>query len=204
MLRLCLFMSALGLVMPHVVQAQPGPGHRGAPAAHRGLHVPPGHRPPPGACRVWVPGRPPGHQPPPRLCHQLRHAALPPGARVLTHHGVQRAGRGPWQPRNWRVVFRRVFRGRALLSAGEIRLTLGVSIYRRIARLRYRGAPPLRGRWQPHRHGGFVLTVYMGDVPVARMMDRDGDRRAEAVALNAYLFDRPRRSGRAPTPRRRW
>jgi hypothetical protein len=26
------------------------------------LGIPPGHLPPPGQCRIWVPGRPPGHQ----------------------------------------------------------------------------------------------------------------------------------------------
>jgi hypothetical protein len=31
-------------------------------------HIPPGHYPPPGECRVWIPGRPPGHQPPPVKC----------------------------------------------------------------------------------------------------------------------------------------
>lgn len=37
------------------------------------LHVPPGHLPPPGQCRIWFPDRPPGHQPPPAECHELRH-----------------------------------------------------------------------------------------------------------------------------------
>jgi hypothetical protein len=35
-------------------------------------HVPPGHLPPPGKCRVWFPDRPPGHQPPPGDCDVLR------------------------------------------------------------------------------------------------------------------------------------
>lgn len=30
--------------------------------------IPPGHHPPPGACRIWFPGRPPGQQPPPTSC----------------------------------------------------------------------------------------------------------------------------------------
>ena len=34
------------------------------------LGIPPGHYPPPGQCRVWLPGTPPGHQPAPvRLQH---------------------------------------------------------------------------------------------------------------------------------------
>jgi hypothetical protein len=30
--------------------------------------IPPGQLPPPGECRIWVPGLPPGHQPPPFDC----------------------------------------------------------------------------------------------------------------------------------------
>jgi hypothetical protein len=40
------------------------------------LGIPPGHLPPPGACRVWYPGRPPGHQPRPGPCN----VPVPPGA----------------------------------------------------------------------------------------------------------------------------
>ena len=35
------------------------------------FHVPPGHLPPPGMCRIWYPGTPPGHQPPPGDCDEL-------------------------------------------------------------------------------------------------------------------------------------
>jgi hypothetical protein len=45
----------------------------------KAAHVPPGHLPPPGACRIWYPDRPPGHQPPPGPCHALRYQ-VPPGA----------------------------------------------------------------------------------------------------------------------------
>ena len=31
-------------------------------------YIPKGHRPPPGECRVWIPGLPAGHQPPPTSC----------------------------------------------------------------------------------------------------------------------------------------
>lgn len=44
--------------------------------------VPPGHMPPPGACRPWFPGQPPGQQPPPGDCDQLLRTA-PAGAWVL-------------------------------------------------------------------------------------------------------------------------
>jgi hypothetical protein len=46
------------------------------------LGVPPGHYPPPGACRLWFPGRPPGRQPRPTSCEQLV-GRVPPGAFVL-------------------------------------------------------------------------------------------------------------------------
>ncbi len=48
-------------------------------AAHR---IPPGHMPPPGACRIWYPGRPPGHQPPPGDCATLAHQ-VPDGAWLI-------------------------------------------------------------------------------------------------------------------------
>lgn len=48
----------------------------------REFTVPPGHFPPPGACRIWYPSRPPGQQPPPGSCgDQL--AATPPEAVLL-------------------------------------------------------------------------------------------------------------------------
>lgn len=43
------------------------------------LGIPPGHLPPPGECRIWLPGRPPGHQPPPGNCSRLKRE-LPAGA----------------------------------------------------------------------------------------------------------------------------
>ena len=46
------------------------------------LHIPPGHLPPPGACRIWIPGDPPGHQPPPGECAKLQHR-VPVGAWLL-------------------------------------------------------------------------------------------------------------------------
>ena len=42
-------------------------------------HVPPGHLPPPGECRIWYRGTPPGQQPPPGPCHVLERQ-VPPGA----------------------------------------------------------------------------------------------------------------------------
>lgn len=53
--------------------------------------VPAGHLPPPGACRVWFPGRPPGHQPPPTDCVTAQYSA-PPGTYILHGPPVYRHG----------------------------------------------------------------------------------------------------------------
>lgn len=45
-------------------------------------HVPKGHLPPPGQCRIWFPDRPPGHQPPPGDCYDLERS-IPPGATLI-------------------------------------------------------------------------------------------------------------------------
>lgn len=36
------------------------------------LGIPPGHLPPPGQCRIWLPGKPPGHQQRPGGCASLQ------------------------------------------------------------------------------------------------------------------------------------
>lgn len=46
------------------------------------LPVPRGHLPPPGSCRVWLPGVPPGHQPAPGSCAVLERR-VPPGGWLL-------------------------------------------------------------------------------------------------------------------------
>jgi len=56
------------------VYVEPEPVYQSKP-----LHVPPGHMPPPGLCRVWYPDRPPGHQPPVGKCSKLQYQ-VPPGA----------------------------------------------------------------------------------------------------------------------------
>lgn len=68
-----------------------GPPPRETHGDHRGrktpsyaaLHIPPGHLPPPGQCRVWFPDTPPGHQPPPGDCNELA-GQVPPGAWLIT------------------------------------------------------------------------------------------------------------------------
>lgn len=52
------------------------------PGPHASLHIPPGHLPPPGECRIWIPGRPPGHQPRAGQCDRLA-GHVPPGALLL-------------------------------------------------------------------------------------------------------------------------
>lgn len=49
------------------------------PHPAQAVHIPPGHMPPPGACRIWYPDRPPGHQPPPGPCRELARR-VPHGA----------------------------------------------------------------------------------------------------------------------------
>ena len=62
-----------------------------APAAasdkNKGFHVPPGHLPPPGMCRIWYLDRPPGHQPPPGPCNVLA-AHIPHLDEVSIGHGL--------------------------------------------------------------------------------------------------------------------
>ena len=54
-------------------------GHQGPPPHAAHLGIPPGHLPPPGRCRIWIPGKPPGHQPAPGVCSVLEDR-VPPGA----------------------------------------------------------------------------------------------------------------------------
>jgi len=48
------------------------------------FHVPPGHMPPSGSCRIWFPGRPPGHQPAPGSCRVLSRQ-VPRGAYLIAN-----------------------------------------------------------------------------------------------------------------------
>ena len=48
------------------------------------FHVPPGHMPRSGSCRIWFPGRPPGHQPAPGSCRVLSRQ-VPRGAYLIAN-----------------------------------------------------------------------------------------------------------------------
>ena len=55
----------------------------------KALGIPPGHLPPPGECRVWIPGTPPGRQAGPRSCDGIMVVA-PAGSWVLYRPGRSR------------------------------------------------------------------------------------------------------------------
>jgi hypothetical protein len=73
----CLFLAGAGACS--VVQQPPAETRPAPQAAERRsaatLGVPPGHLPPPGQCRVWVPGKPPGHQSKARACAGIERTA---------------------------------------------------------------------------------------------------------------------------------
>jgi hypothetical protein len=55
------------------------------PHAHGLLKIPKGHLPPPGQCRIWMPGTPPGRQPRPGDCRTLA-SEVPRGAWLVYRH----------------------------------------------------------------------------------------------------------------------
>lgn len=82
---------------------QPAPALRRSASTAATLGIPPGHLPPSGQCRIWLPGEPPGHQPRSRSCAAIERAApagswivyRPSGDRKVVHVRVideRRAG----------------------------------------------------------------------------------------------------------------
>lgn len=70
---------------PRYEPRYPRADRRYRPRRDRGamLRIPPGHYPPRGMCRAWLPGRPPGHQPAPRPCGVLLRHGVPYDAVIL-------------------------------------------------------------------------------------------------------------------------
>lgn len=71
------------------VVVAPSPSVTAGSSTAVALGVPPGQLPPPGRCRVWVPGRPPGRQARARACDGIL-ATAPPGAWILYRPGRDR------------------------------------------------------------------------------------------------------------------
>lgn len=54
-----------------VVVPPPAPQSSRGPSTAATLGIPPGHLPPAGQCKIWIPGTPPGHQGPSGDCASL-------------------------------------------------------------------------------------------------------------------------------------
>ncbi len=153
----------------------------------RSLHIPKGHRPPRGLCRLWYPGHPPGQQPAPMDC-RIALRKQQGSAVVVTHEGRIY---GPPAPRWHRrpaedIVFRRPPRRDEGMSISvEILIDLlGRSGVRHLEaerrRLGLQGA--LSARWvSSDRTGERVLHVRAGEHPLAKLVDRTGDGRIEGL-----------------------
>lgn len=68
---------------------EPPPRARRSPSTAATLGIPPGHLPPPGMCRVWLPGEPPGHQPKSRSCSNIERTA-PAGSYIVERPGKEK------------------------------------------------------------------------------------------------------------------
>ena len=78
-----LLIGAAGCRATKTSSPEPAPVRRGpSTTSARMLGVPPGHLPPVGRCRVWLPGQPPGHQAPSRSCSDIEREA-PEGSWIL-------------------------------------------------------------------------------------------------------------------------
>src|SRR5690349_18699535 len=61
---------------------QPKPVARRGPSTAARLGIPPGHLPPRGQCRVWIPGQPQGHQAKAQRCGNIERDA-PAGSWIV-------------------------------------------------------------------------------------------------------------------------
>lgn len=88
-----------------------------------------------------------------------------------------------WERGSWEDVILRPRRNdRGILDRGGLADVLGDIILGRLES-RAGGYGTLTGRWAPVREGR-LLQVRAGSVPVAELLDRDGDGRADLVLLN--------------------
>jgi hypothetical protein len=71
-----------GACASKTVVVTPAPQVTTGPSTAATLGIPPGHLPPPGRCRIWIPGRPPGRQARARSCDGILRVA-PAGAWIL-------------------------------------------------------------------------------------------------------------------------
>ena len=81
-------LAAIACSSVTTTKSKPAPAPAPAPAQKQGkstaatLGIPPGHLPPPGQCRVWMPGEPPGHQAKARSCANIERSA-PAGSWIV-------------------------------------------------------------------------------------------------------------------------
>ncbi|HEX2164340.1 MAG TPA: hypothetical protein VHM02_10360 [Thermoanaerobaculia bacterium] len=123
-------------------------GRRGA------SRIPPGHLPPPGYCRDWLPGVPPGRQPPPYPCGRAAFPFLGGGHGVVLHE----------LPR---------YRD---LDARDLERILGRGAYRRLEdEVRHLGIGGRLGGQLDVRAGALRLDLAAGRTFLGRLVDRDGD-----------------------------
>ena len=150
----------------------------------KGYHIPRGHYPAPGMCRIWYPGTPPGHQPPPMRCRRLR-GHVPAGAVILTHQGIVNVTPSYRTQRVKRVYFNRphYYIRHQRPSATIIIDVIGRRKYEELDARRHRMGiqAPLSGRLVASRRGGFALQIHAGDYRFAEYRDYDGNGRADVL-----------------------
>lgn len=71
-----------GVLVVTIPAERPSGGVTVRPRDAETFRIPPGHYPPRGQCRIWVPNRPPGLQSPPGNCSDLERR-VPPGAYLV-------------------------------------------------------------------------------------------------------------------------
>ena len=91
-------MAAAAMAFVAAAACKPIPASEPAPEQHSSrrspstaatVGIPPGHLPPPGQCRVWMPGEPPGHQAKSRSCSNIERTA-PAGSWIVERPGRDR------------------------------------------------------------------------------------------------------------------